>query len=68
MREMSESGQSGFITRDEDEGHWRVYFQSQLTAPRFDCRQAALRYLCALRIGSAQPEYARAHEGKELRN
>jgi hypothetical protein len=46
---------------------WRVYFQGRLTASRFSSRSAAFGYLAALRNGARKPEFALAHEGKEVR-
>ena len=68
MNELAETGVSGIIVPDDDELEmWRVYFQGRLTAPRFSSRCAALGYLAALRSGARKPEFALAHEGKEVR-
>lgn len=68
MNELAESGVSWIIVPDEDEPEkWRVYFQGRLTAPRFSSHAAALGYLGALKTGNKKPEFARAHNGKEVR-
>ena len=68
MNELAENDVCGIVVRDEYEREqWRVYFQGRLTAPRFSSRCAALGYLAALRSGARKPEFALAHEGKEVR-
>jgi hypothetical protein len=68
MNEVAETGMSGIVVPDKYElEKWRVYFQGRLTAPRFSSRCAALGYLAALRNGPRKPDYALAHDGKEVR-
>ena len=68
MNELAENDVCGIVVRDKDEREqWRVYFQGRLTTPRFSSRCAALGYLAALRSGTRKPEFALAHEGKEVR-
>jgi hypothetical protein len=59
---------SGLVTHDKyDVEHWRVYFQGQLTVPKFTNRVAAMGYLSSLRAGNRKPVFAQAYEGKEVR-
>ena len=68
MNELAEIGVSGIIVPDKYElEKWRVYYQGRLTAPRFSSRTAAMGYLRVLRTGNREPEFARAHKGKEIR-
>ena len=68
MKELAENDVCGIVVPDKYEREqWRVYFQGRLTAPRFSSRCAALGNLAALRSGTSKPEFALAHEGKEVR-
>jgi hypothetical protein len=59
---------SGLVTHDKhDVEDWRVYFQGQLTVPKFTNRFAAMGYLSSLRSGNSKPVFARAYNGKEVR-
>jgi hypothetical protein len=66
--ELADTDISGLIIRDKYELEiWRVYFQGRLTAHRFASRAAARKYLSSLRAGNSKAEFARAHNGKEIR-
>jgi hypothetical protein len=68
MDTMNKFGISGLVTLDEyDVEDWRVYFQGQLTVPKFTNRFAAMGYLSSLRSGNSKPVFARAYNGKEVR-
>ena len=68
MDTMNKVGISGLVTLDEyDVEDWRVYFQGQLTVPKFTNRFAAMSYLSSLRSGNSKPVFARAYNGKEVR-
>ena len=68
MNESADIGISGIVVPDKYEAKvWRVYFQGRLTAPRFSVREAALKYLGALRGGHKPAEFCLAHNGKEVR-
>ena len=68
MDTMSRFGISGLVTPDKyDVDIWRVYFQCQLTRPKFGSRAGAMGYLSSLRAGNRKPVFARSHNGKEVR-
>jgi hypothetical protein len=68
MDTMNKFGISGLVTLDKyDEDIWRVYFQGQLTRPKFASRTGAMGYLSSLRSGNRRPVFARTHGGKEVR-
>jgi hypothetical protein len=68
MDTMIKFGISGLVTLDKyDVDIWRVYFQGQLTIPKFPSRAGAVGYLSSLRSGNRKPVVARAYKGKEVR-
>lgn len=68
MDTMNRFGISGLITPDKDDVDiWRVYYQGQLTGPKFASRAGAMGYLSSLRSGNRKPVFARSHNGKEVR-
>ena len=68
MNESADTGISGIVVPDKYEAEtWRVYYQGRLTAPRFSARDAALKYLGALRGGHKLAKFCLAHNGKEVR-
>ncbi len=68
MDTMNKFGISGLVTLDKYEvALWRVYFQGQLTLPKFASRAGAMGYLSSLRAGNRKPVFARAYKGKEVR-
>ena len=68
MDTMNRFGISGLVTPDKyDVDIWRVYFQGQLTGPKFASRAGAMGYLSSLRSGNRRPVFARTHGGKEVR-
>ena len=68
MDTMNRLGISGLVTLDRyDVNIWRVYFQGQLTGPKFASRAGAVGYLSSLRSGNRKPVFARACNGKEVR-
>jgi hypothetical protein len=54
----NEDNQASWISYNRVDGEYRVYFQGALTQPKFSNRCAALSYLCALRCGLKQPQFA----------
>jgi hypothetical protein len=68
MDTMNKFGISGLVTPDKYAVDiWRVYFQGQLTVPKFASRAGAMGYLSSLRAGNRKPVFAQAYEGKEVR-